>query len=112
MSDSARELALRKDLLLAQCSLYRLKMRGEVEAVRRNLTWSQAGVALASAGPVRNLAFNLAVDGVGRDRVARVLGLARRALAFARVALIAVGLFREATRGTRAGAEADSTRHS
>jgi hypothetical protein len=111
MSDAARDLALRKELLLARSSLYRLKLQGEVEAVRRSLSWPRAGMAIVSAGPARKLAFDLAVDVVGRDRVARYLTMAHRALAVARLAITAVGLFRASTECPQAGAETEAGRH-
>jgi hypothetical protein len=68
MNDARGDLALRKQLLLAQCKLYRAKLRYEFVALRR--------------GPVAKLPlFGLFMLLAGRSRAGRWIVLAGKALA-------------------------------
>ena len=93
--DDNENLALRKELLLARSSLYRLKIRQESHVLRQSLSWRGVGAAVAGSSPGRDALFVLAAEGLGRYRVARWLSLALRALAIARLTSLAVGLLRK-----------------
>lgn len=94
MSESAELLALRKELILARSALYRLKIGGEVVALRESLSWARAGLSVAGSVPVRNLAFGLMLSGLGGGRLARFIALASRTLVVARLAVVAIGMLR------------------
>ena len=111
MNDRAGILAMRKELLLARSSLCRLKIRGEVEGIRSHLSWARAGVAIAGAVPVRAFAFSLALGALGRGRLARFVRLAGRALVVARLATVAVALFRTPPEEPGARAVRDAAPH-
>jgi hypothetical protein len=95
MSKALENLALRKQLLQARSALYRLKIRYEADAVHENLSWARAGVLAFRALPVRSTLFDLALYGMARSRLARLLKLAAQILLFARLASIAVALLQK-----------------
>lgn len=94
MSESQELLAIRKDLLLAQSSLYRLKVARDAARVRESLSPGSVGAAIAGYGPARNMALGLLLAGLGSGRVSRLIRLASRALVVARLALAAFGMLR------------------
>jgi hypothetical protein len=75
------DLALRKELLLAQSTLYRAKLRHELTTLRSNAL---------SKGSLFGL-LTLA----GASRASGWIALAGRALLFARLAKTVIGLFRK-----------------
>jgi len=95
MNRTDEDLALRKEVLLARSSLCRIKIRYHAAALRRGLSWRGAGSALADAPAARSAMFLLVAEGLGRERTARWLAFAARALAVARVASVAIGLLRK-----------------
>lgn len=99
MNKRDEELALRKEVLLARSSLGRLKVHYQADVLRQSLSWRGAATAIAEAPPARAALFLLAAEGLGRDRTARWLAFARRFLATARVASLAIGLLRESPQG-------------
>lgn len=94
MSESQELLAIRKDLLVAQSSLYRLKVARDAARVRESLSPGGVGAAIAGSGPARNVALGLLLAGLGSGRVSRLIRLASRALVVARLALAAFGMLR------------------
>ena len=94
MSESQELLAIRKDLLLAQSSLYRLKVARDAARVRESLSPGNVGAAIAGSGSARNVALGLLLAGLGSGRVSRLIRLASRALVVARLALAAFGMMR------------------
>ncbi len=94
MSESQELLAIRKDLLLAQSSLYRLKVARDAARVRESLSPGNVGAAIAGSGPARNMALGLLLAGLGSGRVSRLIRLASRALVVARLAFAAFGMMR------------------
>jgi len=104
MSESQELLAIRKDLLVAQSSLYRLKVGRDVERVRESLSLGHVSSAIAGSGPARSaiagsapareVALGLLLTGLGSGRVSRLIRLASRALVVARLALAAFGMMR------------------
>ncbi len=94
MSESQELLAIRKDLLVAQSSLYRLKVGRDVERVRESLSLGHVGKAIAGSGPAREVALGLLLTGLGSGRASRLIRLASRALVVARLALAAFGMMR------------------
>lgn len=99
MNRIEEDLALRKEILLARSSLCRLKIRHEAQAFRRNLTWREAGAAIAATPAARDAIFLLAAEGLGRDRVARWLALAGRVLAIAKLTNLAMHMLRKPPEG-------------
>ena len=94
MSESQELLAIRKDLLVAQSSLYRLRVARDAARVRESLSPGSVGAAIAGSGPARNVALGLLLAGLGSGRVSRLIRLASRALVVARLALAAFGMMR------------------
>jgi hypothetical protein len=94
-SDSLEQLALRKQLLLARSALYRLRIRHELNTVRGMLTPARMGIEVAKTVPVRAALIGLALAAIPRDRLARFLVFATRALFVARLTGIAVQLLRK-----------------
>lgn len=80
MSRPRDELALRKDLLIAQSALYRAKLRYELAALRSN---ALSGSSL----------FGLLLL-AGRPRAMRWIAVTGRVLLLARLVRAVVGLFR------------------
>lgn len=101
MARPGEVLALRKDVLRARSSLCRLRIRREVHALREGLHTRPALLADAAASPERTAAFLLASEGLGRERTARWLAFALRALAIARVTRLALALLRRPPEGPR-----------
>ena len=99
MNRPGDDLALRKQLLIARSSLYRLKIRHESGALRESLSWRQAAVAAAGSSPARSGAFLLALEGLGERRMARLLTFASRALMVARFARIAIAFLKRPPAG-------------
>jgi hypothetical protein len=95
MNNSLEYLALRKQLLQARTTLYRLRLRHEVDAARNTLGWAQAGAMAAQALPLRSAVLGLALYGVSRGRLAQWLALSARVLLVAKAAGIAVGLLQK-----------------
>jgi hypothetical protein len=94
MNSPAEDLAFQKKLLVAQSSLHRLRIRNEVRTLREGLSWRRAGTAALGSPTVRSTLFLLAAEGLGTERVAHWLSLARRALAVARLAVATVAIVR------------------
>ncbi len=94
MSESPELLAIRKDLLVAKSSLYRLKVARDVELVRESLSPGSVGKAIAGSAPAREMVLGLLLTGLGGGRVSRLVRLASRALVVARLALAAFGMLR------------------
>jgi hypothetical protein len=82
MKTENTDLAVRKDLLVAQSALYRSRLRYEAAALRSR----------ATLGPVLSGLLSLAV---GRSRGAKWIGAAGAILAIARTAISIIGLFRK-----------------
>ena len=94
MSESQDLLAIRKDLLVAQSSLYRLKVVRDAARVRESLSLGSVGSAIAGSAPARELVLGLLLTGLGSGRVSRLFRLASRTLVVARLALAAFGMLR------------------
>lgn len=86
--------AQRKQLLVARSTLCRLKLRHDVMATRESFTGVRAVSAIAGSHAGRSAAFLVAVEILGIERMAHLLATARRALAVARIARIAIEWFR------------------
>jgi hypothetical protein len=95
MNNSLEYLALRKQLLQARSTLYRLRIRHEVDAARNSLGWAQAGVMAAKALTLRATVLGLALHGVPHGRLARWLALAARVVLLAKAAGSAVRLLQK-----------------
>ena len=94
MNKSLENLALRKQLLRARSTLCRLRIRCEFNAMRDTLSWARTGV-MAVALPLRSAILGLALFGVSRSRLARLLALAARMLLLARLASIVASTLRK-----------------
>lgn len=90
MNKTGENLALRKQLLQARSTLCRLRIRHELNTLRDSLGWTRRMVSAVTATPVRAAAFGLALYGVSRTPLARVLALAVRALLLGRLAKLAL----------------------
>jgi len=90
MNRSLDELALRKQLLQARSALYRLRICCELEAIGDRLSWTRAAVTAVNALPVGSALLGLALYGAAHSRLARLAGLAARALLLARLASVAI----------------------
>lgn len=99
MNRNEENLALRKELLVARSSLCRLKIRHEAREFRHNLTWREAGAAVAGTTAGRDALFLLAAEGIGRERTARWLAVAVQVLAIAKLAALAAQTLRKPAAG-------------
>ncbi len=106
MNKAREDLALRKQLLQARSTLCRLRIRHELNTFHDTLGWTRRVVTAVTATPVRAAAFGLALYGVSRTPLARVLALAVRMLLLGRLAKLALTRWRE--RATRPGPGPDS----
>lgn len=85
--NSAGEIqALRKQVLLARSSLYRLRIAHELAAVQESLRSPRVGMALATSPPARSALLAVLVLVAGRGRVARLLRAAALVLGLAKLA--------------------------
>jgi hypothetical protein len=86
---------MRKQVLLARSSLYRLRMSHEIGAVRESARWPRIGIALASSPAGRAALFGLLAPMIiGRGRMARLVRGAAIALAVAKLARSAAARFK------------------
>ncbi len=97
MSESTELLAIRKDLLVAQSSLYRLKVGRDVTRVRESLSLGNLGSAVAGSGPAREVALGLLMAGLGSGRLSRLVRLVGRVVVVARLALAAFTMAKSAS---------------
>jgi len=95
MNPAEDKVALQKELILARSALCRLRIRHEVSALRHNLSWREAGAAVAGSPAARDALFLLAAEGIGRERMARWLGQAGRFLAIAKFVHLALQMLRK-----------------
>lgn len=84
------DLQIRKQLLVARSTLARLRLRHDAARLRERITGGAAVAAVARSPAARSAAFLLAVEIAGPDRIARLLGIASRSLAFVRIARAAL----------------------
>jgi hypothetical protein len=91
-------LASQRQHLVERSALCRLRLRGDVLAVRGAVSWRQVPGALVAAPAARTVAWSLAMSLLGTGRAGRVLVLAGRALLVARLACAAIGYARGRTR--------------
>lgn len=84
--NSPRELlALRKEVLVARASLQRLKIGGELDALRESLRWPRAVAAIAASPQGRSVLFGLLLLLAGRGRVARLVRAGAGAVALVKL---------------------------
>lgn len=102
MSSRDDDLALRKEVLLARAQLARLKVAYHAGKVRRSFTWGHALAGAARCAPAREAALLLVAEGVGRHRAAHWLSVALRAIAIARLAVLALSFLGRGGTGTKA----------
>ncbi len=95
MNKALDNLALRKQLLQARSTLYRLRIRHGLIALHDNLSWARAGATAFNALPVRSALFGLALSGLPHNRLARLLALASRTLLLVRLTRIALSLLQK-----------------
>lgn len=100
MSETDRDLALRKEILLTRSALLRLKLRHETLVLRRSLGWREVGAAVVHNPPARDALFLLAAEAMGRARTARWLAQALGILGIAKVTLSLLRTLREPHSGT------------
>ena len=98
MSKALDNLALKKQLLQARSTLYRLRIRRDLREMTNALDWAQAGVGVAASLPVRSGLFRLALQAMGEGRIARVVRFASRAILFARITGVVVAMLRKPPR--------------
>lgn len=103
MSSQPGDLELRKQLLLARSTLYRLRIRVELGSMGDRLGWARGIAGAAQARPFRFAAAGLALYGLANSRAARMLALAARLLLLARLAGGAIGLLRKNTSNPTTG---------
>lgn len=102
MSESAELLAIRKDLLVARSSLYRLRIGRDVAGLRASVSLGSVGSAIAGSGTAREMVLGLLLAGAGRGRISRLVRLASRTLVIVRVALAAFGMVRGSSQAQQA----------
>lgn len=95
MNSRVKDLALKKQLLQARSTLYRLRIQHDLNRVTEALTWAQAGVRIAKLLPLRSGLFGLALRALGQGRLARMLRFASRVLLFAKLTGIVITVVRK-----------------
>ena len=86
MNSAGEILALRKQLLLARSSLYRLRIAHDLATVREGLRWPRVGMAVAASPSARSALLGLLVLIAGETPVTRLLRGAALALVLAKLA--------------------------
>jgi hypothetical protein len=92
MSKELDDLAGRKQLLIARSTLARLQMQSELLGLRESVSWTRIGLKAATSAPVRSALFGLALSRLGHNRVASLLGLASKAILFAKMTSTAIAI--------------------
>ncbi len=92
MIKSIEILALRRQLLQARATLYRAKIRSELDALQDPLRWAQAGVTAVKNHPVRYTLIGLALVGLSHGRLQRWLMPGTRTLLLTRFARVVMNL--------------------
>ena len=95
MSKALDDLALKKQLLQARSSLYRLRIRRDLIEMTNALDWVRTGVGVAAALPVPSGLFRLALQALGEGRIARIIRFVSRVILFARITGVAIALLRK-----------------
>jgi hypothetical protein len=95
VSRSLDDLAARKQLLIARSTLARLQMQSDLLGLRESVSWTRIGLKAATSAPVRSALFGLALSRLGDNRVASLLGLASKAILFAKMTGVAVAIRRK-----------------
>lgn len=83
MNQSLENVALRKQLLQARSRLGRLKIGYALNTIQDPQSWIHAGAEAAKKIPLRSALTSLVFFGVGKNRLVRLLALAKRTLLFA-----------------------------
>ena len=91
MSKKLESLAARKQLLVAQSTLYRLQLVHESRVLRRSLFTPRTALSVATSAPVRPLIFSALLLVVGRGRLARLIRGAMMILTVVKVVRAAAG---------------------
>jgi hypothetical protein len=84
MSERGRELAARKELLLARSRLHRLELQQGVEGLKRAWSAPRSMLSLAASPALRPLVLGAITLVLGRSRVGKLLRMALAALAMAK----------------------------
>ncbi|HXZ48832.1 MAG TPA: hypothetical protein VEG27_07405 [Usitatibacter sp.] len=108
MSDRRDLLALRKEVLVARCSLQRLRLTGEAARLRESLSWPRAVAAAVASSRARSALFGLLWAVARGGRVARILRIAAIALGVAKVARALLAAAKPAPEGQVGPAEPTS----
>ena len=95
MSKALDNLALKKQLLQARSSLYRLRIRRDIMEMTSALDWMQTGAGVVASLPVRSGLLSLAMQAMGQGRIARVIRFASRVILFARITGVVVAMLRK-----------------
>jgi hypothetical protein len=98
MSKTLDNLALKKQLLQARSSLYRLRIHRDIMEMTSALDWVQTGAGVVASLPVRSGLFSLAMQAMGQWRIARVIRFASRVIVVARITRVAIALLRKPPR--------------
>jgi hypothetical protein len=98
VSKALDDLALKKQLLQARSTLYRLRIRRDLGEITNALDWLGTGIGVAASLPVPSGLFRLALQALGEGRIARVVRFASRVILFARITSVAIALLRKSPR--------------
>ncbi|MFZ3323833.1 MAG: hypothetical protein WA190_15785 [Usitatibacter sp.] len=86
MNARREALTREKEDLLACSALGRIRLRRQVNGVRDSFRWRRFATAAVVSPATHRVAFGLAVSWIGVQRSARMLRLARRVVAYAKLA--------------------------
>ena len=96
-NSSLATLELRKQVLQARSTLYRLRIQHEVHTLRGHFGWTRAGIGALTTYPVRSALLGIALQTIPHGRLARILALAARVLLIAKVACLATAMLQRTT---------------
>jgi hypothetical protein len=81
MSERLRELALRKQLLVAQSRLHRLEIQAHLRSMRKSLVRPRTILTMAASSPLRPLVFSALLTILGRGRLSKALKITMSVIA-------------------------------
>jgi len=96
MNRPLRELAERKEVLVAKASLQRLEIRRDLKDIADSLGWLRAGARAVGAVSVRTGLLGLALRRAAGSRVGQAVAFTSGLVLLARVARLALQLLRPA----------------
>ncbi len=94
MSKTIEELRLKKDLLQAKSTLYRLKVHRDIQNIEGKLHWVGVGAQVVKSIPFRSTLLSYLLKSGRQAGVAKVLGFSAKVILFAKITKTVVGFLK------------------